>query len=133
MSDQNMYWDPERQQWVQPVPSQQPRPTQPSSVSRKGALIILGVALLGFAGCGVLSLTGNDDSTPGSDDASIHAEVACEDWVKERLKAPATAEFDDPVTTRTGDIYLVAGTVNSQNSFGALLPNRYSAPPPPTL
>jgi len=44
----------------------------------------------------------------------------CEDQVKERLKAPSTAKFDNEEASGSGT-WTVTGTVDSQNSFGAML------------
>lgn len=44
----------------------------------------------------------------------------CEDRVKERLKAPSTAKFDNEEATGSGT-WTVTGTVDSENSFGATL------------
>lgn len=62
----------------------------------------------------------------------ILAYVMSQEFVKRRLKAPATAEFPDystKITTRAlGDCkYKIIAYVDSQNSFGALLRATYSA------
>lgn len=56
------------------------------------------------------------------------AELACQDFVRDRLKAPATAEFTEAVTAPLAgyDRYTVSGAVDAQNSFGALIRNFYS-------
>ena len=55
--------------------------------------------------------------------------VMTQDFVRERLVAPATAQF--PHTSETTEIgeceYRVAAYVDSQNSFGALLRADYTA------
>lgn len=61
--------------------------------------------------------------TGEEDDGSIstwEAEQHCEDFAEKRLKAPGSAEFD---LTATGGptYYTVTGTVDSENSFGAML------------
>ena len=54
------------------------------------------------------------------------AQVACEDAVKTLLKAPATAEFDNWQRQKNADgTYKVTGTVDSQNSFGAMLRSQF--------
>lgn len=52
---------------------------------------------------------------------------ACQGWAKERLKAPATAEFPDGATASEGppDTWAVRGEVDSENSFGALIRSGY--------
>lgn len=50
-------------------------------------------------------------------------------WVKQRLKAPATADFagvlDHQVIPAGKDQYVVSGYVDAQNSFGAKIRTRY--------
>jgi hypothetical protein len=51
----------------------------------------------------------------------------CEDSVKDRLKAPATAQFSEVETTPSGaESYDVAGAVDSENSFGALIRSHFT-------
>jgi hypothetical protein len=52
------------------------------------------------------------------------AYALCADQIKEQLKAPATARFstrDRDHEAQDGSRYLFTGTVDSENSFGALL------------
>jgi len=59
---------------------------------------------------------------PSDFDAEINAKV----FVTEQLKAPSTAHFGGCVTKDRGDgEYQVAGSVDSQNSFGATLRQYY--------
>jgi hypothetical protein len=56
-------------------------------------------------------------------------ETAYEDIIKQRLKAPTTAKFDDyeankEFTKGTSCIWNVTAAVTSQNSFGAMLTER---------
>lgn len=54
-------------------------------------------------------------------------EVACERAVKDRLKAPATAQFTkDADAAWNGSAWRYTGTVDAQNSFGATLRNRFA-------
>jgi hypothetical protein len=61
---------------------------------------------------------------------SAEAKVMCEQFVRSRLKAPRTASFSHVWETEirgSGDgPYEVAGFVDAQNSFGALLRNPYT-------
>lgn len=57
----------------------------------------------------------------------------CQEFVKDRLKAPSTAEFpwsfDDYQTNRLvthENAYNIEGHVDSQNSFGAMLRSRFT-------
>jgi hypothetical protein len=85
--------------------------------------VLLLVAVL--YGCG--SALG-DDSGSGSGDDSVDrftAEVMCERFVEDNLKSPSTAEFDS-TGSGAGKHWTVTGTVDSENSFGAMMRNDYS-------
>lgn len=60
------------------------------------------------------------------DDNEGMAELACEHYVKQRLKAPATADFEHHQVVATGDRYKVEGAVDAENSFGAQLRHTYT-------
>lgn len=80
-------------------------------------------AVLGISALTSCSYT-SDVYNPASTDEKITAQVMCEDFVKDRLKAPATAEFgnlgDEGVTWNAGrGLYVVRDTVDAENSFGA--------------
>lgn len=72
--------------------------------------IIWAVTALLLAGC---SSEPYDPSNPAE------AEVQCEDFVDKRLKAPATADYDLTAAPSSGSQWIVTGTVDSENSFGA--------------
>ncbi|EKT4499561.1 hypothetical protein SL054_002241 [Flavobacterium psychrophilum] len=58
-------------------------------------------------------------------EALTHAQI----YIKSKLKSPATAEFEggaDGVTKVNDTTFTVIGTVDSQNSFGAMLRSNYS-------
>jgi hypothetical protein len=60
---------------------------------------------------------------------SIGAGVMCEQPVEERLTSPSTAEFDwdsNRVTLLGADHYLVEGTVDSENTFGAMVRSNFA-------
>lgn len=61
--------------------------------------------------------------TPQDVDAGFKTE--CFDRVRGLLKSPASATFDEPRLSKRGGDVKVAGTVHSQNSFGAMLPTTY--------
>jgi hypothetical protein len=58
--------------------------------------------------------------------------IQCEDMVRERLKAPATARFEESVNAKqeqvssTPEGFAWAGWVDSENSFGALVRTRFT-------
>lgn len=55
------------------------------------------------------------------------AQVACENAVEERLKAPATADFGGWVRTNNyNQTFTVTGYVDAQNSFGAKIRTQFS-------
>lgn len=57
------------------------------------------------------------------------ATAACEGFVKERLRAPASAQFPSQgrdVAPQGGGRYTVRGVVDSQNGFGALVRSEYA-------
>jgi len=62
--------------------------------------------------------------------AGAQAKTSCERFVIQRLKAPATARFgpasDTEVTGFNGGTYRISGWVDAQNSFSALVRNRYT-------
>jgi hypothetical protein len=77
-------------------------------------LAVAGVVVAGLFVIG--SFSGGGDSDSSGD--SYMAEEQCKDWVKEQLKAPSTAEFEN-VSSTGSDPYTVTGDVDAQNGFGA--------------
>lgn len=91
------------------------------------ALLVAGAmlaAIVVIVLIGALANGGDSSQQRGSD-----AVEQCQQAVKDRLKSPASAQFGDPslsvATGETADFYTVTGTVDSQNSFGAMLRNQY--------
>jgi len=77
--------------------------------------------LVGLVAAAALLAVGcaQDDSDPHGD-----AFYACAEFMKQRLKSPATADFpnyysDTSTVTGEGPTYRVNSYVDSQNSFGA--------------
>lgn len=55
------------------------------------------------------------------------ARLACQNIVKDRLKSPGSADFSYPEITSAGtDTWTVTGTVDSENSFGAMKRSTYT-------
>lgn len=78
------------------------------------ALLVIGVP----AACAVLlSSNGSSDWEP----TTVEARLICEDWVRDRLRAPGTARFNNGDETGSAGNYTITGTVDSENGFGALL------------
>lgn len=67
-------------------------------------------------------------------DNSIRAYIMVEDWVRERLKSPSTADFPGAFDGRADHIrrlpnqrYGIASWVDSQNAFGATIRTHFAA------
>lgn len=79
-------------------------------------VLVVIVALVYFA-------FANDDPNEYDANNSREAIAQCEDAISERLKAPSTAEFDSSATG--SGTWTVTGTVDAENSFGAMIRSRY--------
>lgn len=86
-------------------PSEQDRKNRRVAIVAVAAVVVL--VLVAFA-------TGALDGGPSERDAR----VACEGFADERLKAPATADYN-LTATESGNGWNVTGTVDSENGFGA--------------
>lgn len=92
--------------------------------TRTGAAAITAAVAATVAGC-----------SGSSEPLSTSAEVMCEDFVKERLTSPGTADFPGPLDSdyATTEVlshtkpwkYRVTGVVDSQNGFGATVRSDY--------
>lgn len=93
----------------------------PAGAEKKWALgcgaLAVGVVLL-FAGCGALLASGGSNNRGPSE---AEARFVCEEWVRDGLRAPATARFSGVTTTASGGVYTIRGDVDAENGFGALL------------
>lgn len=103
--------------------------TQKSDVTPKQTAIGCGVLLvlaliLGSIMSSCVANAGKVD--PASLGDGGHAKVACRGMVQDKLKAPSTADFSNESVARSGAGWNVAGTVDSQNSFGAKVRSSYS-------
>ncbi|BAZ45195.1 hypothetical protein NIES4102_22130 [Chondrocystis sp. NIES-4102] len=69
-----------------------------------------------------------DTSTPASNDKVNNLKQLCEEGgIRPSLKSPSTAVFSSSSTIKvTNGIYYVTGNVDAQNSYGAMLRNRYA-------
>lgn len=99
-----------------------PTPEQPAKKDSKSTLWAIGIVLVVAACCGAFVLKGRS----GSDDPGVGAERACQDFVKGRLKSPASADFSKVNHTSSGSSTTVAGAVDSQNSFGANIRSNFT-------
>lgn len=114
-----------------------PQPAKkPTTTGQKiGGFVILalvGACCFGGVTLAVKRLGGSDSggSNNAPADRSAEAKWACEEFVKKQLKAPATAKFSGEAAAKAakpvGDEYIASGSVDSQNSFGALLRSTFS-------
>lgn len=86
---------------------------KPTQRGARGLLIgVLVVALLAAAGVGIWYASGSDART---------ARNACVSAVGEQLAAPGSAKFSIDLATKTEGVWTIHGSVDAQNSFGALI------------
>lgn len=88
-------------------------------------LIFVVVAVFIVVKCGCSNDEENKVKTYDKIDALTHAQI----YIKSKLKSPASAEFEggaDGVIKINDTTFTVMGTVDSQNSFGAMLRSNYS-------
>jgi hypothetical protein len=93
--------------------------------------MIFGAGLLGFI-IVAASLSGGADpappSAPRDQNTAENASSMCMVFVERNLKAPATAKFDysaDQASRVDSTTWESSGVVDAENSFGAMLRNRY--------
>lgn len=123
----------------QPAPQQNPNPVhQPRQHTQRErteqteqepqAIRPFFKILLSIIGlCVVAGMFSGNGKTSGAKLDEWGAQVSCEDAVSNMLKAPTTAKFDNWVRSSNGDgSFTVTGTVDSQNSFGAMLRSQFS-------
>lgn len=96
------------------------KPSSAGGIAAGGILAVLLVIVV--ASC----VNSETDEPAGGDE--VGAQVVCEDFVTDRLKSPATAEFTDAVAvpTTNADEFEVTGNVDSENGFGAMLRSSYT-------
>lgn len=104
-----------------PLPVEAKKPTS-TSFARGCVWFVVSAFLLAFVGCMALVSSGSDDD----DFDEFEAEYYCEEFVKDRLKSPSSADFQRPTRTADGvDTWTISGTVDADNSFGAAVRMRY--------
>jgi hypothetical protein len=81
-----------------------------------GGLLSVFVLFVVATSCGV---SGGSSWEP----TATEARKVCEGWVKDRLKAPSTAQFANDGTVRPSgtDSWAMTGAVDGENSFGAMI------------
>lgn len=80
--------------------------------------------LIPFAIVALAVMPSPDDDTDPQVDRSYSAHAACADFTRDRLKAPASADFpeyDDPGVSisKSSSVWTVESWVDAENSFGA--------------
>lgn len=96
--------------------SQQPDNRQRhNKLTPKHIFLAIGIPFVLVAGgCFALLATGDGGGNPEGESV-----VACQQAVKERLKAPGTADFQAGARETMADRWQVVGSVDAQNGFGA--------------
>lgn len=114
------------------TPPQQPTHQQSSRGVKIAAAILVGlVAVACVGGIAKFAFGGSSSKAPASSptvtDRSLEAKAMCETFVKRQLKAPATAKFSEESAAKVSTVeYTAGGSVDSQNSFGALLRSTFA-------
>lgn len=86
-------------------------------------LLGAGIVVVLFAGCQSMLNSGDERSdTPTEYDANYY----CKEFVKDRLKAPSTAEFSGETAFGGGSSWTSSGVVESENGFGGMTQTRYT-------
>jgi len=76
--------------------------------------------------------SGDSDGSSSVEPSKMLAYNYAEDFIKQRLKSPSTAEFpgtfekDDHITDLGGGEYKIRSWVDSQNGFGAMIRSQWS-------
>ncbi len=91
--------------------------------------VVVAVGILIFVIVLVVAISSGDHSGDGEDYAeSEYAEAATFSFIKQTLKSPTTAQFEaSDVSLMPDDRWMVEGTVDSQNSFGAMIRQNFIA------
>lgn len=102
-------------------------PTPPKK-SSPGCFGCLGIILAVVAALAVIfgAIGANRATHPTDEDKQVESKVAFQEVVKKNLKTPSTASFSNVSASGTDGSYTVTGEVDSQNSFGAMIRNRFT-------
>lgn len=91
----------------------------------RGGLVLLGLLAAGIVVL-VVSFAGNGTDDAPADPSGDAKRVCVEEFVPKRLKAPSTAEFSGVTVASSGEVYTVTGSVDAQNSFGAMIRSSFT-------
>lgn len=82
---------------------------------------MVAVPVLFVGGCfALLAFAPEDDGNSGG-----AALVACHNSVKAQLRSPGTAKFNDDSMTEVGERWVIRGSVDAENAFGATVRTRF--------
>ena len=95
---------------VETLVPEKPAAQQPSRLRWVGGMAV--VAVLVLAGSALAASGGGSGNEAG-------AQVACETFIKERLKSPSSAKFNHLRAVQLDETYKVTTQVDADNSFGA--------------
>lgn len=95
-----------------------PKPSAAGSGCGIGCLVFLGLAVLVVV-MSMIASAANGGSSSYDGNNKYEAISQCEARIEELLKAPSTAKFSSDATG--GGTWIVTGTVDSENGFGAML------------
>jgi len=109
-----------------PMPWDEPdKPSRPKTKTPWWAYVVVLTIVAVVALC--VARAGNTKSDPTPEDKRADAKRACQEkFIADRLKAPATAKYSDVTVSGAAGSYTVAGAVDSQNSFGALVRSSFT-------
>lgn len=89
---------------------------------------VIVAAFIGILWLGSMCSGRGGDDKPSQSAMTTEARQQCRQSVKDKLKSPATARFSDESVSGSGPnaTYTVTGSVDSENSFGALIRASFS-------
>ena len=110
------YWN--GSEWTEPPAKAKKTPSMPKKPLSLGQMGCIGVIIVVLLVATVGAIIGNlKDAGDGSEST---ATVLCEQEVRSHLKAPSTAKFAHSTASGAGP-WKIRGSVDSENSFGAML------------
>lgn len=120
---------PDQPAWAERPWEQQPAittgpgagdPQTPPAKGGKGCVLgclgMVALVIVLAVSCSVMGGS-NGDSSP----SSYEAERQCQEWVRDQLRAPSTADFSQTTSTGGPSSWSVSGVVDAENGFGAML------------
>jgi hypothetical protein len=98
------------------------------SVSRREWTIVAVIVVVGgglMLALGVGAAVADRNAAPSADGTATVAEIMCERFIADRLKAPATADYTHERTESSASSWTVVGVVDAENAYGAKLRTSY--------